>query len=268
MTKRDMLLAALWSQYAAINPQAAAIHALLTARADRVVNDHLAFRTFRHPVVGLPRLAALLAPLGYTARGEYHFPATHLYAQHFEAAAPTAPRLFVSELVTAECSPWLRETVAELLAQVAPAAVAQPSFLHAGRPWAPIGAATWERLRQESEYAAWVAAFGYRANHFTVLVNALRSVDSLAALVAVLQSAGFRLNETGGVIKGGPAEYLAQAATLAAPTRVEFSDGVRELPGCYYEFAQRYPLPDGRLFSGFVAGSASKIFRSTDAGGR
>jgi len=58
--------------------------------------------------------------------------------------------------------------------------------------------------------------------------------------------------------------YLEQSATLAAPVDVEFSDGVRRIPGCYYEFARRYPLPNGTLYTGFVERSADKIFESTD----
>jgi hypothetical protein len=36
-----------------------------------------------------------------------------------------------------------------------------------------------------------------------------------------------------------------------------------EIPTCYYEFARRYPLADGRLYQGFVAASADRIFEST-----
>jgi hypothetical protein len=45
----------------------------------------------------------------------------------------------------------------------------------------------------------------------------------------------------------------------------DFSKGdIREIPGCYYEFAKRYPLPQGEgLFQGFVPASADKIFEST-----
>jgi hypothetical protein len=48
--------------------------------------------------------------------------------------------------------------------------------------------------------------------------------------------------------------------------KVDFSDGAQYIPGCYYEFARRFPMPDGRLFRGFVTGSADKIFESTNKG--
>nr|WP_293271384.1 hypothetical protein [Nannocystis sp.] len=49
---------------------------------------------------------------------------------------------------------------------------------------------------------------------------------------------------------------------------MEFSDGVYAVPGCYYEFARRYPGPDGALFDGFIEGSADRIFESTDRAGQ
>ena len=39
--------------------------------------------------------------------------------------------------------------------------------------------------------------------------------------------------------------------------------GAHSIPCCYYEFAKRYTQADGKLFRGFVAQSADKIFEST-----
>jgi hypothetical protein len=122
----------------------------------------------------------------------------------------------------------------------------------------------YETLRRESEYAAWLAAFGFRANHFTVDVNALKTFESLGELNRFLKDQGHRLNTSGGEIKGSPEDLLEQSSTLAGEVEVRFSDGRKRIPACYYEFARRYPGPDGKLFTGFVAKSADKIFQSTD----
>ena len=42
----DNLLKKLWDDYAALNQQAHAIHALLEKKGEKVVNDHIAFRTY------------------------------------------------------------------------------------------------------------------------------------------------------------------------------------------------------------------------------
>ena len=121
-------------------------------------------------------------------------------------------------------------------------------------------------MREVSEYAAWVAAIGFRPNHFTVLVNELQTFDSLQQVNDFLESEGFALNESGGKIKGSPDVLLEQSSVLANNVEVSFSDGAHVIPGCYYEFARRYPGPDGGLYQGFIARSADRIFESTDRG--
>ena len=72
------------------------------------------------------------------------------------------------------------------------------------------------------------------------------------------------MNAVGVEIKGTQDVYLEQSSTLAYPVKVSFADRDETIPGCYYEFARRYPMPDGKLFQGFLPDSADKIFESTD----
>jgi hypothetical protein len=119
-------------------------------------------------------------------------------------------------------------------------------------------------LRNESEYAAWVYIHGYRANHFTINVNALKKFDSLEKVNRFLKDNGFLLNDSAGEIKGTPAELLEQSSTRSGIIKVQFIEGEFPAPSCYYEFARRYPDKDGKLYSGFIAKSADKIFESTN----
>jgi hypothetical protein len=51
---------------------------------------------------------------------------------------------------------------------------------------------------------------------------------------------------------------------MADIVKVKFEEGIFEVPSCYYEFAQRFPDSTGKLYSGFIAKSADKIFESTN----
>ncbi len=133
-----------------------------------------------------------------------------------------------------------------------------------GTIFTPLSYQLYNQLREESEYAAWLYVFGYRANHFTVSINYLEHFEGIEAVNSFLKSAGFPLNTSGGEIKGSPAAFLEQSSTLADRIEVEFSEGKYVIPACYYEFARRYEQQDGVLFSGFIADSADKIFESTD----
>ncbi len=256
----EVLFAPLWQQYLAITPSAVAIHRLLGGGAP-IINDHIALRGLAGTPLDLQALARPFIAAGYRFAGDYQFVAKKLDARHLQHPDADAPKVFISELKLHECSSQLQTIVARLLAQL-PAGTAQRQDL----PWSgrlrQISQADYQVLADESEYAGWVAAWGLRANHFTVSVNALGL--SLEAVNERLQQAGFVLNATGGLVKGSPAELLEQSSTVADLAEVQFSDGVRTIPGCFYEFARRYSQADGQIYPGFIAASADKIFSSTD----
>ena len=263
MTTIHELLDALWQDYRGLNPQAGQIHQLLTERGETVVNDHIALRTFDDARVNIDVLSQAFIEAGYSEQDSYTFTEKKLRARHYEHGDAALPKVFISELKLADFSGTLNDLVGQLLDQVADDQWQRPDLPVAGRPWS-LAYRDYQMLADESEYAGWVAAFGFRANHFTVLVNALQTVDSLQQLNELLKQSGFALNASGGEIKGAPDVYLEQSSTLADQVPVDFSDGTHTIPCCYYEFARRYPLADGTLFSGFVARSADKIFESTD----
>ena len=80
-----------------------------------------------------------------------------------------------------------------------------------------------------------------------------------------MKAGGFTLNSVGGEIKGSAEVKLEQSSTMADHADVAFSDKTMTIPSCFYEFALRYPLANGELYTGFVAASADKIFESTNA---
>ena len=75
-----------------------------------------------------------------------------------------------------------------------------------------------------------------------------------------LASKDFKLNSSDGEVKGTPHVFLEQSSTLAKKVEVKFTDGQKEIPSRYLEFAERYQLDSGELYQGFVAESAEKIF--------
>jgi hypothetical protein len=263
MAHLDELFARLWSDYTAITPQAARIHELLRARGETIINDHIALRTFDRDAVAIEVLDRAFVEGGYQPADSYEFADKKLHATHYEHPDPRRPKVFISALEVDGFSPELGRTVDRLLAQLRPGATSEPWFVASGRPW-PIDRATYDALLAESEYAAWVSAFGFRANHFTIDTGHLKTFEDLAALDRFLEAEGFRLNRAGGLIKGTPADLLEQSSTMADEVEVDFEGGPVKVPSCYYEFARRYPMPDGRLFQGFIAASANKLFESTD----
>ena len=261
----DELLNKLWADYSSLNPQAEIIHRALEKRGEKVINDHVAFRTFNIPEVGMDVLARPFLDLGWRpAKGAgYDFPEKKLFARHWEHPDPLWPKIFISELKVVEFSKPLQKMVRGFVDEVPQKFMASADILTAGAPWKKITLKEYQALLKESEYAAWMAAFGFRVNHFTVFYNALKTFNGLADLNGFIKGIGFQLNGAGGEIKGSAKVFLEQSSTMARPVEVAFADGFRKIPGCYYEFARRYPMADGKFFHGFLPDSADKIFEST-----
>lgn len=263
--KPETIFEKLWSQYSEENPSAGKIHDLFTRAGNRVINDHVAFRTFDDPRLGIEVLARPFVAAGFEACGEYYFETKKLKAKHFELKDdPESPRVFISELMLSEFSESLQQTISTHLDQVPTDVLESPDLIFQGSIFSPLSFEIYSNLREESEYAAWLYVFGLRANHFTVSINHLKDYEHIEEVNGFLKSQGFSLNSSGGEIKGTPMQLLEQSSTLADHADIHFVEGVHRVPSCYYEFAKRYPDQHGKLFSGFIAGSADKIFDSTD----
>ena len=261
----EQLFQQLWKQYIAINPQAEKIQKLLNKRGETVINDHIALRTFNTEKLGLVNLADIFIKKGYEVMNEYDFVKKKLRGIHLEHTENiNHPKVFISELLTEKFSPELQKIIAGIDDQINKLEVSQDSFLTSGRTW-NLTFEQYIQLLRESEYAAWTAAFGYRANHFTMSLNHLTTFFNLEDLNDFLLDNGFILNESSGLIKGTPEQLLEQSSTMAAPVNLEFDHSTHVIPGCFYEFAKRYPMPKtGRLYQGFIAASADKIFESSN----
>ncbi|MBI9053183.1 MAG: DUF1338 domain-containing protein [Bacteroidales bacterium] len=255
----------LWGDYTTQNPSVQKVYDLFLNEGEKVLNDHIAFRTFDDSRINIEVLSKVFIQNGYKEKGSYVFEEKHLFAKHYEHTTDkNAPRVFISQLITKDFSEYLQNTVKNIVGEISLNDLESDELIFSGNVWEKPSFEIYNRLKEESEYAAWVYVNGFRANHFTVSINALKKLDSIEKVNQFLKDNGFLLNSSGGEIKGTKAELLQQSSIMAGHIEVEFTEGVKTIPGCYYEFAQRYIDSKGNLFSGFIAKSADKIFESTD----
>ena len=256
----------LWREYSNLNPSVNRIHSLLEAEGENIINDHVAFRTYDIPGINMDSLSQVFLKSGYVPKGDYFFKKKRLRAKHYEHETDElAPKVFISELITSDFSEVVHNT-AKMVAEKAKSEINDPDrLIFAGAPWDNSDYETYKKLLSESEYAAWMYIWGFRANHFTIFINHLKNISTIEDLNDLLKSKGFFLNNSGGEIKGTAKQRLKQSSTLADKVEVKFRQGNYHLPCCYYEFAQRYETESGSLYSGFISNSADKIFESTDS---
>jgi len=255
-----------WDTYSTQNPSAKRIFDLFTAQGEKVVHDHIALRTFDDPRMNIDKVARIFTDQGYEERGTYEFKAKKVFGKHFEHPEdPDAPKVFISELLLDQFSDFLQNSVRERLNSLPDSFYEDPMMVYGGSVWGKIPLETYNQLREESEYAAWTLVYGYRANHFAIRVNSLENFKTLQEVNAFVKKNGYIMNtSSGNEIYGAPEELLEQSATRAEKRPVAFSDGTFEIPSCFYEFTLRYPDTDGKLYPGFKAANADKIFESTN----
>ncbi|GAA4468829.1 DUF1338 domain-containing protein [Nibrella saemangeumensis] len=251
---------------------------------DEIENDHIAFRTMGVPNLGIRSFEKIFLHYGYRKRDEYNFTEKKLTAYWYSPPEPHYPRIFASELRVNELSPEAQTIIHSYTNEVTsdPAdslnlddAARVDRFLH--QPlWRTPTRSDYQRLLNESEYAAWVIYNRYYLNHFTISVHNLKpGYNTIDDFVSFLESRGFKLNSAGGTIKVSPDGALRQASTVAQMIDAEFANGeTHRIAGSYVEFAERRVLPEFENLpadqirrehrrEGFETGNADKIFEST-----
>lgn len=235
------LLEHLWADYARRVPYARTFEQLAEAK---LRNDHVAFRS-----LDLEPIARVFERLGWERRDRYDFPDAHLDAVYL--SKPGEPRVFVSELRTAELSPRAREILRQLPKDPPAPDTDDPATLarwFRGPGLLPRESELLE-LEKESQYGAWLLLFGREVNHFTA------SVPDVALWQRKMRDAGIPMKAE---IEGEPGAGLRQTATRAAPRRVRLAEGERDWPYAYLEIAER-----NGGFDGFVAKQARQLFEMT-----
>lgn len=277
----------LWQHYIAKMPQAQKAIEIVQKAGDEFVNDHVAFRTFGLEGLGITALDRIFLSLSYKKMDYMNFTEKKLNAFWYYPPDLSLPKVFISELRVRELSEEAQEIILDYtnghstgikgMDFKKPKTVA-PALSTQARPWDIPSFEDYQALATESEYAAWVLAYGNELNHFTISVNFLKRIRGLKALNDLLEAGGITLNDAGDKIKGTAEELLIQSSTVADQVDYAFSDGTQRIPYSYLEFAERFPVPQkikwmsedelrsipyNLYYQGFIPGNADKIFEST-----
>jgi len=258
------------------------------------VNDHIAFRSFGLPGFGINSIAAPFLALGYKQVATYYFENKKLNAVHLEYEEDShMPKIFISELMVERLSPeaqsFIRAHTRKGDSSFGRGVIGLDSvnlghfdslrkaidvtFLHLdSTPWPWVSYEDYLKLKAESEYASWVAAFGNRVNHFTLASHHSKVFSGIEHINAAMQRVGIKLNDSGGLIKGSPEVRLEQSSTIADQVYWPFAgDKLEVIPYAFVEFACRFAKDPSRpkpwahedLYHGFEELNADKIFEST-----
>ena len=258
--KIEDFLIKMWKDYSELNPHIIKVLQLIKNKEpNKIINDHIALRTFNHKKINRHILSKYFVENGYKPIQDLFFTKKKLKATYYIHSDPSLPRIFISELLLESFSDSLQQIINKKIEEIDTELISNPIFLTSGIPWNPIDFETYKNIQKESDYASWVIAMGYIANHFTVSVTDCSFFKNLNQLNNYLKENGFEINSSGGEIKGSEKQGLEQSSIMSKEILVDFSDGSYNVPGRYYEFAYRY-----NNFNGFITQSANHIFESTN----
>lgn len=296
ITKR--LFDALWSQYVRRVSYAGTYADMVLKNGNRVVTDHIAFRTLNthtgEQPDGIKGFSHILKCLDYTPAGKYKFNRKKLSATHFEHPDNEFPKIFVSQLEVAELPDWAQVLISDHVSET-PYLISDQAiellmrlnreerlteeaaeilvFELAGyfrRPWkTPLEDAIL-KLNEISQYAAWVLLHGNSVNHFAALINFqdVKEWPDMESTCRTLADAGVPMKEH---IEGKKGSILRQSSTHAVPELVEVVDENGEVGSmmwsyAYFELTERgFTEENGKkeLFSGFLGKQATHLFDMT-----
>ncbi len=292
------LLEQLWGKYIERVPYAKTYAELVTQKGGRVVNDHIALRTFNthtgEQPEGIRAIKHILNCLEYVPVSKYKFPKKKLSAVHFEHPDEMYPKIFVSQLEVNQLPDWAQNIIhlrvkdtryllsdksIELLNILkengslpteAAIYLVEDLVQYFRRPWDIPNKDSVLKVNDVSQYGAWVLLHGNSVNHFTAFINYQDVAEwpDLETTCKALAEAGVPLKET---IEGEKGSKLRQTSTLAVKEEVKVrgEDGIEKIlwTYAYYELAERgFVTENGKqkLFSGFLGEQATHLFDMTN----
>lgn len=291
------LFSSLWNLYLGRVAYAKKYVELVTEKGGKVVNDHIAFRSFKthtgEQPEGIRSVKHILNCLDYNPAENYTFQKKKLKAVHFEHRDEMLPKIFVSQLEVEELPDWaqqiIRNTVKETPYLLSDTSIGLLQILkekgqlnseaadllvkdltrYFRRPWKIPNKNDVLKLNDVSQYAAWTLLHGNSVNHFTAFINFQNVPEwpDLESTCKGLELAGVPMKPD---IEGKKGSKLRQSATEAVKEEVEVigEDGPEKINWtyAYYELAERgFVETDGKkkMFSGFLGEQATHLFDMT-----
>ncbi len=253
-------------------------------KQEDILNDHVAFRTFGVPNLGIASLEKIFIHFGYVKKDFYSFKEKKLNAYWYSPPSIDYPRVFISELRVNDLSKEAQDIIKKYTQNITQDPVEVLSFKDTDsiidffyKPlWVLPSYEDYKTLLDESEYAAWVIYNRYYLNHYTLSIHEFpKGYNTLEEFNTFLKGIGIKLNTAGGEVKESKDGLLLQSSSVAEKMKVTFSCGTEsQIFGSYVEFAQRKILPQYENVSkeeinashrrdGFETSNADKIFEST-----
>ena len=153
--KIEDFLIKMWKDYSELNPHIIKVLQLIKNKEpNKIINDHIALRTFNHKKINRHILSKYFVENGYKPIEDLFFTKKKLKATYYIHSDPSLPRIFISELLLENFSDSLQQIINKKIEEIDNELISNPIFLSSGIPWNPIDFETYKNIQKESDYAS------------------------------------------------------------------------------------------------------------------
>ena len=146
--KIEDFLIKMWKDYSELNPHIIKVLQLIKNKEpNKIINDHIALRTFNHKKINRHILSKYFIENGYKPIEDLFFTKKKLKATYYIHSDPSLPRIFISELLLESFSDSLQQIINKKIEEIDTELISNPIFLTSGIPWSPIDFETYKNVK-------------------------------------------------------------------------------------------------------------------------
>lgn len=235
------------------NPDFKSILNILEQEEEKIVIDHISFRTFDFRSLGIDVLAIPFIEAGYQETKRYTYQNQVVNARHYtHATDKSAPLIFFSELSTYKFSKSLQEIIKTIVDRIPINILCSDKIFLTPTPWKSIHYSIYEQLKSESEYAAGIYANGFLAHHIGIRINNLRKYDNTGKICAFLREKQIPHSIKNNSSQNHIISLIEQVMLKMDNKKKTFLEGDFDIPTPFPEFTKRNYMEDNKMFMGFL----------------
>ena len=258
------LLDGLWKDYIKRVHHARKYQELILERGGNVINDHIAFRSFKTEIpnqeTGIIPFVKIFEAFQYQVKASYKFQKKKLNAIHLEHEDKNLPKIFVSEILVDEFSNEFKDKIHANIASCKEILTHDihnmlNNIIHGNdldekkikillkelsrffsRPWAEPRRDDIFKINSFSQYAAWLLLHGNSVNHFTAFINFqnVKELPDIETTLALLDANNVPLKLE---IEGVKGSKLRQSSTEAVIEKCKVRNAAGELVEIPWSYA-------------------------------
>lgn len=239
--------------YENANPSFKSVLNLLEQFEEKIVVDHLSFRTFDYPNIRIDVLAVPFIEAGYQEVKRYKYEDQEIKARHYaHSTDESAPLIYFSELSTYKFSKSLQANIKKLVEKIPINILCSDKIFSTSNTWNLIQYSIYEQLKSESEYAASIYVNGLMAHHIGIRINDFEKLNTINKICSFLKDNKIPFALKKHAQQSHIISMIEQVKLKLENKKKSFLEGDFDIPTPSPELVKRNYMEDNKMFMEFL----------------